>query len=522
MKTMACATASRTEPTTWPLRPGAILELVRGFLEDRATGRLVLRGEGGRLELRFVNGEIVSASPGSPERLGEILRRCGLIGQSDLARAVAEAERQGRRLGPVLCEMGLVRRDRVEDALRLQIRDVLFAVLFWGEGSWSFVVDDAPTPMTEDVTLRASTGQMLLEAAHHVDAPEAVREALGDLDAPVGAVARPAVRLEGVTLGPADGYVLSRSDGSRSIRQILEASPLPVRDVERSLYALFVAGVIRRLEPRSRGDRRSAPAAAPPGDAPSPASARNADLRRQVLEAWKAQPQRRTHYEVLGLGPRAGSEEIRRAYLERARVLHPDALRDPALADIQQMANAVFQRLSEAYNALRHSPSVERPPATEAQNVPSAPQAPVVHEEPAGTPLRPLADLFLEAQEHLRDGRPFEASQALEEVVVRSEGRLQRRARIFLARAYASTRRGAKQAEAELLDIVAEDPACAEAYLDLGELYRQKGASVRAMAAFRKVVALEPGNTRASAALAALGNPARNVRFLDLLMAKAR
>lgn len=55
-----------------------------------------------------------------------------------------------------------------------------------------------------------------------------------------------------------------------------------------------------------------------------------------------------TYYEVLGVGPAATSEEVRTAYRDRARVLHPDR----AGADGGGSARAM-QDLNEAFRVLR-------------------------------------------------------------------------------------------------------------------------------------------------------------------------
>ena len=176
---------------TGRLWPGALLEVIRGLLAERATGVLVLKRDGQEMSLRIVNGQVVSGSSGQPGWLGEILVRCGLLGRGDLERALARAREEGCRLGPVLCELGLVSRERLEDALRLQVGDVLFAGLFWPDGQWELELDDASTPLPEDVTLRLSTAQLLLGAVRRIDDPVIVLRALGDLDLRLAAVEHP-------------------------------------------------------------------------------------------------------------------------------------------------------------------------------------------------------------------------------------------------------------------------------------------------------------------------------------------
>jgi tetratricopeptide (TPR) repeat protein len=65
----------------------------------------------------------------------------------------------------------------------------------------------------------------------------------------------PPFRLERITLTPADGYVLTRLDGKSTARTIIQITPLPKEEVERSLLSLLCTGVIEYLP------RDAAPAA---------------------------------------------------------------------------------------------------------------------------------------------------------------------------------------------------------------------------------------------------------------------
>ena len=58
-------------------------------------------------------------------------------------------------------------------------------------------------------------------------------------------------------------------------------------------------------------------------------------------------------FQTLGIGPEASDEEIRRAYLDLAKVWHPDRFEsDPRL---RRVAGEKLRRINEAYQLLRHS-----------------------------------------------------------------------------------------------------------------------------------------------------------------------
>lgn len=80
-----------------------------------------------------------------------------------------------------------------------------------------------------------------------------------------------------------------------------------------------------------------------------------------------------THYEVLGVAPSASAQEVRSAYVARARALHPDR----AHGDSRRM-----QELNEAWRVLRD------PSARRAYDASLAPPPPTEDLDPMDVPFR--------------------------------------------------------------------------------------------------------------------------------------
>ena len=168
---------------------------------------------------------------------------------------------QGRRLAPVLRELELVGTPGLEQALALHIREMLLTALVWDEAWLLFEDQELPDAPAEDLTLRCSTAELILELVRHIPSHETVRGALGNLERRVATVAEPAFRLERAGVNAADRYVLSRADGSLSARALVESAKLPAELVERSLLGLLLTGGVRLLPvpARSRDALHGAP-----------------------------------------------------------------------------------------------------------------------------------------------------------------------------------------------------------------------------------------------------------------------
>jgi hypothetical protein len=224
-------------------------EFLREVYVGQRTGLLhVTRGENAGVSFRSVNGEIVSGSSREERgRLGESMVRRGLLSRADLDRALAVVTSRGRHLAPVLRELDLVDTPALEQALALHIRELLFTALQWDKASLLFEDQELPDPPAEDLTLRCATAELILELVQRIPGPEAVRQGLGNLDRPLVAADSLPFGIDRARFTPADGYLLSRADGSASARSMIERAPLPAADVERSLLGFLCTGVLQYL-----------------------------------------------------------------------------------------------------------------------------------------------------------------------------------------------------------------------------------------------------------------------------------
>jgi len=528
------------------LGEGVLPGLMRELYVGRKSGMLVLHRGPDRRGFRFRKGHIVHADTNvRDDRMGDVLVRHGKLNAADLKRALGFALRDGKKLAAVLIEMGLLAPDQVEDALALHVHEILAKVFSWNDGTYEFVEEDESQPVsvdtalklaTSELTLKVSTGELILDAARSVSDPDVVRYCLGDIDRILGLANDPLLRFQRVTLTPADGFVLSRVDGTLSAREIVNMIDLPRDETHKSLFALLSTGMIEYLplppkpKPKPQAAAKAKPRVvgleavpvkeAPPAALPPPPSAAEAaaqtaahavaaqdDPRRmEVLESFAAL-KHRTHFEVLGL-PRAATEaQVKEAYFRLARRFHPDVHHDPALADLRDKIEAIFVRLGEAYEVLRN-PRIRA--KYEGQIAPAA-EAPA----PAPTPAAPVkADPEAEAREAavaikraarlLSSEMYWDAIQVLEPAVLRAQGKPREEGRVLLARAYMKNVNWIKQGEELLIEVMKDSPAHAEACLLLAQIYKDQGLKARATHMLRKAVELLPDNTEVRAQLDAM------------------
>jgi hypothetical protein len=535
------------------LAEGVVPDLLREIYVGRRSGTLnLVRGQE-RQSLRFRHGHIVNAHTNVlEERLGEMLVRRGVLSEADLARATEVVVRDARRLGEVLAEMGLIDGSGLEDAVALHVHEMLTRVFAWPDGNYAFEEEPAGEPEGE-LTLKLSTGELILESVQAVRDPDVVRYALGDMDRVLVLSADPLLRFQKLTLSPADGFVLSRVDGVTSAREVVQMIPLPAEQTQKSLLGLLSTGVVEYAGVRRPRDASApaapaapvsppptAPAAAspsppappppppvpptPPPGAPPPKAAqapaapagpaatddKAAERRREILEAFGGL-KTRNHFEILGLSRSVGEAEVKEAYFSLAKRFHPDVHHGASLGDLRDELEAVFIRLGEAYEVLRnpqkrgdYEARLGRPrprPAGEAGGEPATPSAP---EPPVPEPPRePAEESIRRAAKLVEQEKYWDAIQLLQPAIDAVQGKTRLRGQLTLARCYAKNPKWAKEAESVLLAATRETPEAVDAWALLGELYAQKGLRTRAVTMYRKALELQPDHEEAAQFVAA-------------------
>ena len=221
----------------------------------------------------------------------------------------------------------------------------------------------------------------------------------------------PDVDIYSLPLDTIEGFVLSCVDGSLSVEDISFMSGIAIGQLVRILDRLVDLGAVRWSEPSqfppsgpeefpsemgdTRGHRHSdrwpvarphsRPAAnreSPSASAPNrlnlvpsgrpgvAAGSRRSAPRQETVgeEEVDLDPERKkkiyeTHssmeeqnyYELLGVSPKASRQLIRSAYFELSRTFHPDSVFGRRLGHYKPKMEAVFKRLTEAYDVLSRS-----------------------------------------------------------------------------------------------------------------------------------------------------------------------
>jgi curved DNA-binding protein CbpA len=531
-----------------PSTPLEALSLLGEVYREKRTGVLLLHTGEAPLRVTFRGGQVVGVCPppGEPS-------------PADLPTDPDDSAR--RKLEQVLVEVGLRRPrhgPRGTSSSVGALRDQLVSGLAMGDAPVTFrETVDLPE---ETVSLAGGTGPLILEAVRRVGDPRAIEALLGDLDRRLRAIpGKPHER----TLTLTEGALMARVDGVGTAREVLGTAPLEVEDARRGLAGLLLTGRVEYQPglPPGAGEAEPTPPEpeptppepeptppepepalpepepalpepepalpepepvppepepvppepepappepepAPPEPEPAPPAPSSGEAeaeRQRILGLFQALPHL-SQFEVLGLEPGCTDGEVRRAYVAQVKRYHPDAQRDPSLRDLHEVLEAIFVRVSEAWESLG---TQEKRAAYESR---LGARADGAREESGGeegskdAPSDPGDNTLEDARQLLEEARFWDAIQILESAVPRLHPQGQRhRGEILLARAYARNPKWVRRAEKTLRGVIGEDPTNAEAHYQLGLLYKAGGLNARAQSMFRKAADLRPGYREAAA-----------------------
>jgi curved DNA-binding protein CbpA len=163
----------------------------------------------------------------------------------------------------------------------------------------------------------------------------------------------------GLRLEPEEAFVLSRVNGSSSLREIGQILGFDTARVWKLLERAVAAGAVvvgegKAVAPSKRPKGTSILEALDEEDR-DPELSKIPRAKRNEIRLRHANMVSQTHYEVLGVLPAASVELIKKKYLELVKEFHPDRFFGQALASYKVRLEALFERITLAHDELTDS-----------------------------------------------------------------------------------------------------------------------------------------------------------------------
>jgi hypothetical protein len=215
-------------------------DVLQHLRKIEATGVLTLVSGGARKAVYFKDGRVVFGGSNLPnDRLGEILLREGKITVEEYEASI-RAITKGKRQGRVLVEMGAMSPKDLWDGVRYQIREIVYSVFQWDEGTFHF--EESNLPDKERITVDLDVIELILEGVRRVDAGSRIQARYPDGEQVLEKVGSEYAK--GV-LEAYEEHVLRLLDGERSVGEVCAESEIGDNETLKVLYALIATGLVR-------------------------------------------------------------------------------------------------------------------------------------------------------------------------------------------------------------------------------------------------------------------------------------
>jgi hypothetical protein len=222
--------------------------LMYSILRRKETGVLTLAGESIEKSIYIQSGRpVFAASNDRDDRLGQIFFKAGLVSLEELMSALERAAEEGKRLGTLLVEMGLVQPHDLVEGVRSQVRNIVCSLFLWTRGSYRYRPGDLPTD--EVITLKLSAGNTILEGIRRIESWERIWEAVGDLEMKYQTAPSLEDMSRDLTLSLEEWTLLSHCERPVSLRELCRTSTLKDFEICRLLWALLTLGIVVRISP---------------------------------------------------------------------------------------------------------------------------------------------------------------------------------------------------------------------------------------------------------------------------------
>lgn len=239
-------------PIEGPLRELGIHDVFQLLDLSRKTGHLrvssALRDNEGTVTFR--HGRVIGARiKSNPHPLGQILLRAGKVTEAELERALAMAREpeERRQVGEILVDLGVLTRRELDRQMRRQIEAVVFELLSWEEGYFSFTEGQLEEEVADEEA-GLSAESLLMEAARRIDEWTRLVHRVPGLHVIPVLAADAGDHPPMLDLRPNEWELLAAVDGVTDLRAIADRVGISDFDAARIVYGLLATGVIALRE----------------------------------------------------------------------------------------------------------------------------------------------------------------------------------------------------------------------------------------------------------------------------------
>lgn len=489
-------------PTHGEYGAGELPALLQTLVRQLTDGRLDLDVGGARRSLWVEAGQMRAVVSGrEDEKLGRWLVDRGLLESARMALALLQ-QPEGVLFGTTLVEQDLIAAERLEEELEALAVTIVGRCLF-DAGSYAFAENER-VPF-EAATLNMTSASLLVAAVRSLG-EEHDFESMVDDEEFVCLVDDAVLRHQRAELTTHEAFVLSRVDGTTTVKQLTRVAGLPRARVLQALVGLATAGLVemRALAASTPEPRVDVSTVVPQAEETNGSEFTSLQQREyEEIVRLARECRTRDYYRRLGVSPGATYDQIHVKFRDLSELYHPDRAVESHLRPLRRELADINTCLQEAYAVLIHPAKRQRYDALLKDQGDQAAER-LRREESRATESdeRQVGkDALSQAEELVRAGDVGAAVQLLDQTV---RYRPEPRALLLLARLEFRNPLWTQRGLDHLRRAITVDPRFTEGWLELATFWEKKGQAGKQRQCLERILKYDSDNAEARKKLGAI------------------
>jgi len=305
--------------------------------KKKLTGELRLRFGTAAKSIFFLSGRpLYTASNQISDRLGITVLKQGLITKDQYDEAVRLMQQSSGsvKIGQALIRLGFITDYELSYTLREQYKKILFSLFQWTDGEYTFLKTENISEQSD--ALNVPLNELIFQGLEESYTFLRVEREMGNLDAIFMATPTGMEHLQTGKIKDKYKKALALIDGTKTLRQIMNANPERGEENAMAIFALYICGYLAIKEVRTFDDDSE--------DAHS--------ITPDMIIKKHKDIQEQNYYQIIGVDSKASTNDIKKAYFRLAKLYHPDKFRGDDYKNLRKDIDEIFNKISQAHKVL--------------------------------------------------------------------------------------------------------------------------------------------------------------------------
>ena len=321
-----------------------LAEILIDLQRSEKNGILDIRHGSVIKRIYIKNGDMVTATSNQKEdRFLETLLRTGRITTDQYKRVIDASNKEMKKQGAVLVELGYLRPEDLTGLVRQQEEEIILSLFQWEDGIFNF--KEGHLLSDKAIQLKMSAADLIYRGVSRITNIDHIRNAMPPPDTVLGYSADPMDLYQDVNIDQTDKDILSLIDGKRTVQEIFSLTSLDESRALKILYALLCTRIITPIEKEFPDESMHEDILREEKIAIDPDFSDKVEYLFNRLNSID-------YYSFLEIEKWDTPDKIKKAYYQAAKKFHPDKHLHLPSDTFKNKLNNIFAHLNEIYKIL--------------------------------------------------------------------------------------------------------------------------------------------------------------------------